>query len=70
MLRLGSILRRHGVSFHFYADDTQIYIPLKKNDPSAINSSLTCLDEVKIWLASNFLSLNADKTEVIIFEAY
>lgn len=39
----------------------------KKNDPSAVNSVLTCLDEVKTWLASNFLPLNEDKVEVITF---
>ena len=30
LLPLGSILRKHGISFHFYADDSQIYVPLKK----------------------------------------
>lgn len=29
LLPLGAILRKHGVSFHFYADDSQIYVPLK-----------------------------------------
>lgn len=30
LLPLGSILRKHGISFHFHADDSQIYVPLKK----------------------------------------
>uniref|UniRef100_A0A8C2BTF1 Reverse transcriptase domain-containing protein n=1 Tax=Cyprinus carpio TaxID=7962 RepID=A0A8C2BTF1_CYPCA len=67
MLPLGSILRKHGVSFHFYADDTQIYLPVKKNNSTAITSLLQCLEEVKLWLAQNFLFLNEDKTEVIVF---
>ncbi len=58
MLPLGPILRRHGVSFHFYAGDTQIDLPIKRNDPSAFISLLKCLEEVKLWLAQNFLSLN------------
>ncbi len=47
MLPLGSILRRHGVSFHFYADNTQIYLPIKRKDPffSAFTSLLKCLEE-------------------------
>ena len=44
MLPLGSILRKHGVSFHFYSDDTRIYLQIRKNNPSAISSLLKCLD--------------------------
>ncbi len=53
MLPLGSILRKHRVYFHFYADNTHIYLPIKRNDPSAFSTLLRCLDEVKIWLAQN-----------------
>ncbi len=67
MLPLGSILRRHGVSFYFYADDTQIYLPIKRNYPSARGTLLRCLDEVKIWLAQKCFTLNEDKTEVTVF---
>ncbi len=67
MLPLESILRRHWVYFHFYADDTQICLPIKRKDPSAFTFLLKCLEEVKLWLAHNFLSLNENKTEVIVF---
>ncbi len=67
ILPLGSILRKHGMSFHFYADDTQIYLPIKRNNSTEISSLLQCLEEVKSWLAQNFLFLNEDKTEVIVF---
>lgn len=45
------------------------FICLKRNDSlfSAIQPLLACLDEVKLWLASNFLSLNESKAEVIVF---
>ncbi len=67
MFPLGSILRKHGVSFHFYADDTQIYLPIKRNNSTVITSLLQCLEEVKSWLAQNVLFLNEDKNEVIVF---
>ncbi len=40
MLPLGSILRRYRLSLNFYADDTQIYLPIKRNDLSALSTLL------------------------------
>ncbi len=67
LLPLGSIFRKHGVSFHCYADDTQIYLPLKLNKHAALESLFACLDEVKTWFSQFFLFLNESKTEVIDF---
>ncbi len=67
MLPLGLILNKHGVSFHLYADDIQIYIPLKRGNKHAIKPILDCLEELKLWLATNFLCLNESKTESIMF---
>ncbi len=67
ILPLGSILNKYGVSFHLYADDTQIYIPLKRDNKQALKPILDCLDELKLSLTSNFLSLNESKTEFILF---
>lgn len=62
LLPLGSILRSHNVSFHFYADDCQIYVPLSQS-----KTLLECLNEVKAWMAKNFLYLNESKTEFVLF---
>ncbi len=67
LLPLGSIFSKYGVSFHLYADDTQLYIPFKHNDSRSIEVLLACFHEVKIWLSHNFLALNENKTEVILF---
>ncbi|XDV17972.1 hypothetical protein PO909_023760 [Leuciscus waleckii] len=50
-----------------YADDTQIYLALSPNDYSPIDSLGQCIDEVNSWMCQNFLQLNKDKTEVIVF---
>ena len=67
LLPLGSILRKHGISFHCYADDTQIYVPLRKSDAYSSKPLLECLHDIKAWMALNFLNFNEKKTEVMVF---
>lgn len=66
MLPLGSIFRKHSISYHCYVDDTQLYLPLKPGDDLSIKSVLDCLDDIKSWMAKTFLLLNEKKTEVSI----
>ncbi len=37
MLPLGDVIRRHGISFHSYADDTQLYIAVSPDDAGRLN---------------------------------
>src|SRR5664279_820830 len=63
---LASIINKHGVSSHFYADDSQMYLSTKPVDYSLARDKLmTCLDDVALWMASNRLKLNPSKTEVM-----
>ncbi|XP_076597184.1 uncharacterized protein LOC143326976 [Chaetodon auriga] len=67
LLPLGSILRKHGISFHCYADDSQIYVPLKRKNAFSLTPLLSCLEDIKAWMALNFLNFNEKKMEVMVF---
>ena len=54
LLPVGTILKKHGIQYHFYADDSQIYIPLKKKECYTTSALVKCLDEIKAWMALNF----------------
>ena len=66
ILPLGELITAHGVNFHFYADDTQLYFSVAPDDPCALDPLLSCLSNIKDWMSENFLKLNEDKTEVLI----
>jgi len=67
----GSICRNHGLSNHFYADDSQLYLTFKPNDNVSARKALCrveiCLSDIGSWMHTNMLKLNTDNTEVIVF---
>ena len=50
MLPLGQVISKHGLSFHCYADDTQLYIKTAPNPSTALSSLTSCLEEIKTWM--------------------
>ena len=64
---LSHLLSESDVSFHFYADDTQLYISFTPDSQSSAMDLLTdTLDSVHTWLTSNMLSVNPSKTEYLL----
>ncbi len=61
MLPLGDIIKRHGVSFHSYADNTQLYISLRPGETHQIEKLTECIVDIKNWMTSKFLLQNSEK---------
>src|SRR4029434_6236918 len=66
MLPVGAVIRNHGINFHCYADDTQLYLSMKPDEIVHLPKIETRLQDVKSWMANNSLLLNSDKTEVML----
>ena len=65
---LSKVIQNHpGIGFHFYANDTRLYVHLtRKNVAHVFDRLKSCLDDVKKWLSANMLKLNPYKTEFIV----
>ena len=72
---LADILRFHEMQFHFYADNTQLYISFSTNNDMELTNIITkfeeCLSDVDKWMSINGLKLNKDKTALLyLFSKY
>ena len=68
---VSDIIHRFGLLHHSHADDTQLYITIKKQDCFAdkLSDIEQCVSEIKVWMSHNMLKLNDDKTEFIVFKS-
>jgi hypothetical protein len=65
-----NIIRRFEISYHIYADDTQLYVsfdPKSEEDTAFAKLRLTnCISEIRSWMLLNKLKLNDSKTELFL----
>ena len=61
---IAEVIASHGVQFHQYADDTQLYVAVKSD--SDIKKLEDCTVAVRDWFTTNGMLLNPDKSEVLL----
>ena len=69
MSPLGNLIHEKGCLYTCYADDTQLYINISKQNSDAITKLEDCIDSIRIWMASNLLKLNDKKTELLYLQS-
>ena len=69
-LPLGAILKKHGMLYMTYADDSQSYTLFRPqcNWSTSAATIESCMSDVSSWMSANLLKLNHEKTEFIIFK--
>ena len=69
-LPIADIAKSHNVSYHTYADDTQLYLALDPKEPDGLERALrtlsACVTDIKTWMCRNKLKLNEEKTEFLV----
>ena len=67
MYPICSILRHHGIDYHIYADDTQLYITFDLSDPTiALDKINLCISDLRTWMIKHKLKINDSKTEFMV----
>ena len=64
---LSSLISRHAIPHHLYADDSQLYVSFSSGDSAAaLNVLQSCLASVQSWMSTNKLKLNSERTEFLL----
>ncbi len=63
---LGSVIQKHGFSYHCYADDTQLYLSFHPDDLTITARISTCLTDISSWMKDHHLHLNLAVTELLV----
>ena len=70
---LADVIKRRNMSYHFYADDTQIYLSFCQSavgEPEHSRSRVELyIKDIEQWMMINKLKLNGDKNELLVLNA-
>lgn len=57
MFLLSGFTRKHGISFHIYVDDIQLYVAVS-DDVRPIDVQVRSILDISCWTSQNLLQLN------------
>ena len=64
---IADIIKRHNLTYHLYADDTQLYVSFKLGSDDLLSSAKygikICVQEINNWMILNGLKLNIVRTK-------
>ena len=68
---VADICKKHNIIFHFYTDNSQIYMTFKPaldgDKEECLHKLEHCIEEIRTWMATNYLKFNMGKTEFVVF---
>ena len=68
---IAKIIKRHGLQYHLYADDSQLYTSFKTDSFDDLHQAKSkvelCVRDIDNWMVHNGLKLNQDKSELLLF---
>ena len=70
---VADIIKRHNLTYHFYADDIQLYMPFKLGSDDLLSSAKSsieiCVQEINNWMIRIVLKLNEEKTKFLLLSS-
>ena len=68
--QLAEVIQSHGLDYHMYADDNQLYFSFKTQEVDLAKSKIEeCMASICNWMNLSELKLNHDKTEIMLFHS-
>ena len=65
------MIHKHGVVYHKYADDNQLYVTYKPNVLGDMQRAVTqleyCIAKIRVWMINRMLKLNDNNTDMVIY---
>ena len=63
-LPISAIIKAHGLNYHIYADDTQVYVTFDIPE-HVLNKLNACLSDIRLWMIANKLKINDENNEFL-----